>query len=55
MVVKNKRCGNTKKAIQQGLVCSMVGKGAEGLFSAWASFFCLHLLDISSGLNIYWL
>lgn len=33
-VVKNKRCGNIKKAVHQGLVCNMVGKEAESLISA---------------------
>ena len=34
MVMKNKRWGNIKKTIQQGLVYNMVEKGAEGVFSA---------------------
>lgn len=53
MVVKNKISGNIKKAIQQGLACKMVGKGAEGLFLPRLAFFCFHLLDILIGLNIY--
>lgn len=43
MVVKNKICGNTKKAIQQGLACNMVGKGAEGLFQTRLAFFLFSL------------
>lgn len=33
-VVKKKRYENIKKAVQQALVCNMVGREAEGLISA---------------------
>lgn len=40
-VMKNKRCGNIKKAIWQGLVCSMVGKEQKAYFQSALGLFSL--------------